>query len=415
MTTVKTSFVLPLVGSLLCLPLTSCNRIGTKADAATAEVVPVRAARAITEDVPLEIPAVGHVEAINSVEVKSRVAGVVTRVGFQDGQNVAKGQILFTIDPSALERQAAEQRFDLERDQAMEQQARAVVARDVASQKQNQSEANVAVKLGELGVISGQRVNELVTASDTSRAELRSDQAAVDAAAAATRADRARLAQTDLQLNFTQVSAPLEGRTGAALVKAGDMVRDNDTTLVSLMQMAPIEVVFGIPEQSLTEVRRFNATGSLAVEAGDGSGTSLQGSLVFIDNTVDPVSGTIRLKARFPNTENALWPGEFVNVRLRLSVERGKTVVPQSAVQDGLDGKYVWLAQSGLAYATPVTVLRSYKPSSGLEQAVIGSGIKPGDLVVTEGQLRLTDGAHISLLNTPRMDASASHSAASTD
>ena len=411
----KTNNVLPLVGFLLCLPFTSCNRIAIKADAATVEVVPVRAVRAIAMDVPLEIPAIGHVEAINSVEVKSRIAGVVTHVGFQEGQNVVKGQILFTIDPTPLERQATEQRFILDRDQAMVQQARAVVARDMASQKQSQAEADVAVKLGELGVISGQRVNELVTTSDTSRAALRSDQAAVDAAAAATRADHARISQTELQLNFTRVCAPIEGRTGAALVKTGDMVRDNDITLVSLMQMAPVEVAFGIPEQSLAEVRRLNASNSLAVEAGDGSGPPLEGSLVFIDNTVDPAAGTIRLKARFPNAQNALWPGEFVNVRLRLRVERGRTVVPQSAVQDGLDGKYVWLAKSGLAYATPVTVLRSYKPSSGPEQAVIGAGIKPGELVVTEGQLRLTDGAHISLLNAPAIHALDSHGGESTD
>lgn len=362
-----------------------------------------------------QIPAVGHVEAINSVEVKSRIAGVVTRVGFEDGHNVVKGQVLFTIDPSALERQATEQRFDLDRDQAMEQQARAVVARDLASQKQSQSEADVAVKLGQLGVISGQRVNELVTTNDTSRAALRSDQAAADAAAAATRADHARISQTELQVNFTRVCAPIEGRTGAALVKVGDMVRDNDTTLVSLIQMSPVEVVFGIPEQSLTVVRQLNAGGRLAVEASDGSGTPLQGSLVFIDNTVDPVAGIIRLKARFSNTQNALWPGEFVNVRLRLRMEKGRTAIPQSAVQDGLDGKYVWLAKSGLAYATPVTVLRSYKPSSGPEQAVIGAGIKPGDLVVTEGQLRLTDGTHISLLNAPQIHVSSSRGTAFTD
>jgi membrane fusion protein, multidrug efflux system len=412
---VKINYALSLVGFLLCLPFTSCSRIATKADAATTEVVPVRAVRAIAADVPLEIPAIGHVEAINSVEVKSRIAGEVIHVGFRDGQNVVKGQVLFTIDPSALERQATEQRFDLDRDKAMEQQARAVVARDVASQKQSQAEADVAVKLGELGVISGQRVNELVTTSDTSRAGLRFDQAAVDAADAATRADHARISQTELQLNFTRVCAPIEGRAGAALVKAGDMVRDNDTTLVSLMQMAPVEVVFGIPEQNLSEVRQLNVGGSLAVEAVGGSGPPLQGSLVFIDNTVDPVAGTIRLKARFPNAQNGLWPGEFVNVRLRLRMERGRTVVPQSAVQDGLDGKYVWLAKSGLAYATPVTVMRSYKPSTGPEQAVIGSGIKPDDLVVTEGQLRLTDGTHISLLNAPRIHALASHGAESTD
>ena len=392
---------LAIVGMLMCLPLTSCTRVSAKVDATT-DIVPVRAVLAVSRDVPLEIPAVGNVEAIDSVEVKSRIAGQIKRVSFEEGQSVAKGQLLFTIDRDSLERQAVEQQAELERDAAMEHQARAVVARDAASQKQSQSEADVAVKLGTLGVISGQRVNQLVTTSDTASAVLRSDQAAVEAAVGATKADRARLSQTQLQLSFTDVIAPIAGRAGAVMVKAGNMVRDNDTTLVTVLQLAPIQVAFGIPEQSLPEVQQLNAGGRLTVEASNGDGPALEGRLVFIDNTVDVATGTIRLKAIFPNTDNTLWPGEFVNVRLRLRMEKARTLVPVSAIQDGLDGKYVWLARSGIATAAPVTVLRTYKPPSGPELAVIGSGISPGDTIVTEGQLRLTAGARISLLNTPR-------------
>ena len=173
-----------LLGALLGVPLTSCTRVAAKANPAATEAIPVRAVRAVLEDVPLEIAAVGNVEAMDRVEVKSRVAGQINRVAFAEGQEVIKGQLLFSIDRETLEQQALEEQADLERDAAMEQQARAVVARDAAAEKQSQSEADVARQLGTLGVISGQRVSQLVTTSDTANAALRADQAAVEAAAA---------------------------------------------------------------------------------------------------------------------------------------------------------------------------------------------------------------------------------------
>ena len=384
---------------LICLPLASCARVSVKANDAAPEGVPVRTALATLQDVPLEVSAVGNVEAINSVEVKPRIAGEVKQVAFHEGQNVIKGQLLFAIDPDTIERQAAEQLAELERDTALEQQARAVVARDAASQKQSQAEADVAVALVKDGILSQQRTDQLVTVSETARAALRSDEAAVQAATGTAKADRARLQQTQLQLSFTNVTAPISGRAGAALVKAGNIVRDNDTTLVTLLQLAPVSVSFGVPEQVLAEVQRLSAQGPLTVEANAGGVGSLPGSLAFIDNTVDTTTGTIRLKATFPNTDSALWPGEFVNVRLRLRMERGRMVVPAAAIQDGLDGKYVWLIQSGIATTAPVTVLRTYKPVNGPEQAIIANGIHPRDTVVTEGQLRLTPNARVLLLN----------------
>ena len=403
-------FVLPLLGTLICLPITSCTRVAAKANAAAIEAVPVRVVRVVSEDIPLEMAAVGNVEAMESVDVKSRVAGQINRVAFAEGQSVSKGQLLFSIDRQTIERQALEEQANLERDIAMEQQARAVASRDAAAEKQSLSEADVARQLGALGVISGQRVSQLVTTSDSAQSSLQADQAAVAAAAGTIRADRARLAETQLQLRFTEVVAPINGRAGAAMVKAGNMVRDNDTTLVTLRQLAPIYVTFAIPEQSLAEVRRLNVAGQLSVDASvdaantgasvNPSSSTSEGRLVFIDNTVDATTGTIRLKAVFPNTGNTLWPGEFVNVRLHLGMDKGSTVVPESSIQDGLDGKYVWLVKSGIASTEPITVLRTYRPPSGPEQAIIGSGIQPGDTVITEGQLRLTPGATVEILNT---------------
>lgn len=416
------------LAALICFPLSSCTRVAAKANPSATEAIPVRAARAVSEDVPLEIAAVGNVEALDNVDVKSRIAGQVNRVAFAEGQSVSKGQLLFSIDREALERQMAEERANLERDAAMEQQARAVVARDAAAEKQSRSEADVGRQLGNLGVISGQRVSQLTATSETSQAALLADQAAVEAAVGSTRADRARLAETQLQLRFTDVVAPIGGRAGAVMVKAGNMVRDNDTTLVTLRQLAPINVTFGIPEQSLSEVRRLNAARQLTVDAsidsantsgpgknsnsGNASSLVQGGHLVFIDNIVDATTGTIRLKAVFPNTDNALWPGEFVNVRLRLGMEARRTVVPESSVQDGVDGKYVWLLQSGVASTEPVTVLRTYRPPNGPEQAILGSGIKPGAMVVTEGQLRLTAGASVALQSGSSAELSTSNGTA---
>lgn len=402
----KPNRILTLLCILICIPLTSCSRVVAHANTDLPEGVPIHATRVISQDVPMEIAAVGNVEAVERVDVKPRIAGQIKTVAFVEGQNVTKGQLLFTIDRDTMSRQQAQQLAELDRDIAMEQQAVAVAARDAASQKQSQSDADVAVKLGQLGVLSSQTVNQAVTASDTVRSSLQADQAAIAAAAGAVKADRARLAQTQLQLNFADVVAPISGRAGAIAVKAGNVVLQNDTTLVTLLQLAPIRVTFGIPEQALVELQRLSATGPLEVEAGSGDGLLAKGRLDFIDNFVDLTTGTVRLKATFSNVDRVLWPGEFVNVRLRLRVDPHQIVIPQSAVQQGLDGRYAWRVQANVATMVPITVLRMYRPTTTSSQAareiaVLGSGLSPGDMIVTEGQLRLTPGVRVSLLDTP--------------
>jgi membrane fusion protein, multidrug efflux system len=382
--------------------LTSCSRVAAKTNADQGDDILVRAVPAVVQDVPREVTCVGTAEAAERVDVKSRVAGQVKRVTFEEGQSVSKGQLLFTIDREALDRQAAELEAELVRDEAMEKQARAIVSRDAAAQKQSQTEAEVAAELGKLGVLSGQRVDQLSTAWETATAGLRSDQAAVEAADAARKADQARLAETQLQLGFTNVVAPVAGRAGAAMVKVGNIVRDDDTTLVTLVQLTPIYVTFGIPEQLLPQVQKLNALNPLTVEASYGGGPIQEGHLAFIDNAVDSTTGTIRLKAIFANEGNALWPGEFVRVRLRLSIDAAKIVIPNASIQDGINGKYTWRVESGQAEMTPVTVIRTWIPEDGPELAVIGNGLRPGDLVVTEGQLKLTPGARVSFLNATR-------------
>jgi len=395
--------ILATLCTLLILPLVSCSRVVAHANTAPSEGVPVRTAQAVLRDVPLEIATVGNVEAIESVDVKPRIGGQITSVAFAEGQQITKGQLLFKVDRDTLYRQQAQQQAELDRDTAMEQQAEAVAARDAASKKQRRSEAETAKKLGDLGVLSGQSVNQAVSTSDSASAGLDADKAAMAAAAGAVKADRARLAQTQLQMNFADVVAPISGRAGAVMAKVGNVVQENGTTLVTLLQLAPIHVTFGIPEQTLLEVQRLSAQGPLGVEARTDTGTIAEGRLDFIDNSVDAATGTIRLKASFANTDGALWPGEFVSVRLRLRVENGKLVVPESAVQQGVDGRYAWRVEANLATMVPITVERSYKRQgangSVTSLAVLGGGgLRPDDAVVTEGQLRLTPGARVTAI-----------------
>jgi membrane fusion protein, multidrug efflux system len=365
------------------------------------QAAPVRAVAAVTTDVPLNVSAVGNVEAISSVDVKSRVAGQILHVLFQEGQNVEKGQLLFEIDPEPLERQIAQVQADLVKDAALEQQARANVAKDEATLKQTQAAANRGLELSKEGIFSKEQTEQVVATNGAALASLDADKAAVESAVASIKSDRARLAQTQLQLQYTKITAPISARAGAIMLKPGNLVKDNDAVLVNLLQISPIYVSFGVPEQLLPEVRKFNAKQPLLVEAADSDGQRQTGRLKFIDNTVDPTTGTIKLKAEFLNPNHILWPGQFVNVEARLNLEHDRILVPSSTVENGPQGRYVWVMNTGSQTVAmrPVNVLRTYKPEKAVEQSVIGSGLKPGEMVITEGQMRLMPGAKVKLLN----------------
>ena len=362
----------------MCLPLTSCTRVAAKANPRQTDAMPVRAVRAVSQDVPLEIAAVGNVEAMDSVEVKSRIAGQINRVAFAEGQSVTKGQLLFSIDREALERQARNSRPTSSAMPRWSSRPARLWRATPLAEKQSQSEADVARQLGTLGVISGQRVNQLVTTSDTAQAALR------------VRPGRGRGRS---RRNQGRPRAPWRDpiatelhrcrRTHQRARRRGD--GEGGQHGARQRHNARYRSAIGSHLRHLWDSRAEPARSAAAQcaratdrEASNGDGAPLEGHLAFIDNTVDATTGTIRLKAVFPNTDNALWPGEFVNVRLRLGMETGRIVVPESSIQDGLDGKYVWLIKSGIATIAPVTVLRTYRPPNGPEQAIVGSGIKPG-------------------------------------
>lgn len=365
------------------------------------QAAPVRAVAAVSTDVPLDVSAVGNVEAMSSVDVKSRVAGQVLRVAFEEGQSVQKGQLLFEIDSEPLQRQIAELQADIVKDDALEQQARANVVKDQALLKQTTAAANRGVELQKEGIFSNEQTEQVVATNESTLASIAADQAAVASAQASAKADRARLAETQLQLGYTKITAPISGRAGAVAVKAGNLIKDNDAALVTLLEIAPIYVTFGLPEQLLPDVRKYNAQQPLQVQASADNGqTSVTGALRFIDNTVDATTGTIKLKAQFPNTDHVLWPGEFVNVQARLSLERNRVVVPSRTVQTGPQGKYVWVmnASTETVAIRPVQVLRNYMAPKAGEEAVIGTGLEPGEMVISEGQMRLAPGMKVRLL-----------------
>ncbi len=370
--------------------------------AAMSAAAPVRAVPATATDVPLTLAAVGNAEAMNSVDVKSRVAGQILRVNFGEGQNVTRGQLLFEIDSEPLQRQIAQIQADLVKDEALEREARANIAKDEATLKQTRAAADRGLALSKEGIYSKEQTEQVVATADASQASLDADRAAVESAVASIKSDQARLAQTQLQLSYTQITAPISGRAGTIAIKAGNLVKDNDTALVTLLQISPIYVSFGVPEQTLPEVRRYNAQHPLLVHASPDAGTDVTGNLRFIDNSVDNTTGTIKLKAEFANGDHALWPGQFVNVQAQLNVERNRVVVPSRTIQTGPQGKYVWVVNVGsdTVAMRPVQVLRNYQPSQSSEQAVIGSGLQAGEMVISEGQMRLAPGMKVQLLKS---------------
>jgi multidrug efflux system membrane fusion protein len=367
----------------------------------------VRAVAATSANVPLDISAIGNVEAMSSVDIKARVAGQIVKVNFQEGQDVKAGEILFELDQEPFLQAIHESEANLARDTALAAQYRATVLKDEAQLKSSQAQAERALALQKDGINSREQTETVVATADGWRASREADKAAVTSAEASMRADQAKIEDAKLQLSYTTIKAPINGRAGAIQVKAGNLVKENDTTLVTLLQTQPIYVSFSVPEQQLAEVRKFDAQRPLIVHATATSGSDEVGKLRFIDNTVDTNTGTIKLKAVFDNGRRQLWPGQFVNVRAQLSVEPDRVVVPTQTVQTGPTGKYVWvMASDSTVSMRPVNVVRAWG-----EKSVIGSGLNAGEMVISEGQMRLAPGAKVHVLK-PQNPAEAHASAA---
>ncbi len=352
------------VATIALLPLlASCGGASKKPGA---EPAPVRVAEAAARPVPVEVVAIGHVEPLSTVAVRSQAGGAVTRVAFREGDEVAEGQLLFSIDPRPYEAALAQAKANLARDRARLSEARKTL----------------------------ERYRELVAKEYVTREQFDQAQANADALAATIEGGDAAAEQAKLNLAYCRVTAPISGRTGSLLVHAGNLVRAGDEKpLVTINRIEPIHVAFSLPERELGAVQERARKARLAVSATPPGGGPHEGELSFVDNAVDATTGTIELKAVFPNRDRALWPGQFVNVSLTLEIEPDAIVVPVAAVQNGQSGTFVWVVGGdGKAEARPVTVKRSWQAL-----AVLSAGVKSGEKVVTDGQLRLAPGAPVTI------------------
>jgi multidrug efflux system membrane fusion protein len=358
----KASRLSLVAAALLLLNLTGCGKGGEKKEGPKeAPPVPVTVGEVVQKTVPFQLKAVGNVETLATVNVKSRVDGQIVQVGIRDGQDVAKGQLLFQIDPRSFAAQLKQAEATLLKDQA------------------------------QLTYASGQekRYQDLLQKNFISREAYAQVKANLDAAQAVVKADNAALDNARLQLGYTTIRSPISGSAGKVLVSGGNLVKANDTvSLVVINQISPIYVSFAVPEQFGGQVRQRQAAGGLKVEALPrmSGAKPVEGQLAFIDNAVDATTGTLRLRAEFPNTDRVLWPGDFAETTLTLRQDNDAVVAPARAVQNGPRGTYVFVVQPDLKVAIrDVLVART----AGAD-AVVAKGLQAGEKVVTDGASRLT-------------------------
>lgn len=359
----------PLLATVLLLALAGCSP--SKSAKPEAKPVPVEVAAVVQQDVPVELLAVGSVEPLTSVQLKAKVGGEVTKVNFTDGAYVTEGESLIQIDPRPYE--------------VSVQRAEANVAVAAAQAKNAEDQLDRYAKLKKQGAASTEQFSQFSSSATQSSAE--------------TTAREADLAEARLSLAWTTVHAPITGRAGAALVKAGNIVQAETEILAVINQLHPIYVNFAIPESSLSTVRARLAAGDVPVEARDpDSGRTLQaGRIAFVDNAVDLQSGNITLKAVFANDDETLWPGQFVDVRVALDQDRNALVIPTTAVLDSQEGARVFVIKDSVARLRPVEARRTYG-----DLTVLKSGLEAGEQVVTNGQLRLIEGTRVSATTEPK-------------
>jgi multidrug efflux system membrane fusion protein len=354
---------------------------------------PVVIARVSRQDVPVEIVAVGNVEAYATISVKSQVTGQLQQAFFHEGDVVKKGDRLFKIDPRPLEASLKQAGATLVRDQALLNQADAQVTRDSANAEYQRLTSERQAQLAARGLISKDAGDQARAAADATFGTLKADKAAYESAKAQLEMQQSVVDNAKVQLSYTDIRATIDGRTGSNTVKPGNLVSANSTELVTITQLQPVYVTFAVPAVHLSVVKEHLGKDPLLVMAAspDAGGQPIEGRLTFVDNAVDQASDTIKLKATFPNTDLRLWPGQFTRVTLRLTTLANATVVPSQAVQTGQDGQFVFVVkQDSTVDVRPVTVARRIG-----ETVVIGTGLTPGERIVTEGQLRLEQGTRI--------------------
>jgi multidrug efflux system membrane fusion protein len=406
---------------LLLLVVFSSACSNEKSGKSISSPVPVIVADVIQKTVPVQLRAIGNVQAYSTITVKSMVGGEISQVHFTEGQDVKRGEFLFTIDPRTFEAavkqaeanlardvaQVGQVEADLAKNIALVKQAEANLERDTAQAENAKVEAKRYESLIERQVVSRQQYEQFRTnaealeatvradkaAKESAEAAVRSSKAALENARAAVRADQAAVENVKIQLGYCFIRSPIDGRTGNLLAKRGSVIKANDIDLLTINQINPIYVGFSVPEQNLPAIKKYMAGGTLKVVAlspDDMSGGE-QGVLSFIDNTVDKTTGTILLKGTFTNKDKRLWPGQFVNVVLTLTTQPDAIIIPSQAIQTGQQGQYVFVLKPDLTVEVrPVVVNRTLN-----NESIIGKGLQNGEKVVTDGQLQLVPGAKV--------------------
>jgi multidrug efflux system membrane fusion protein len=325
----------------------------------------VSAAEAVKKDMPVILPGIGNVRAFAEVSVKPRVTGQIAKIFFEEGQEINEGDVLLTLDPQPFEVALTQAKARLEQARSTAELAQTRLSRGEVLQKS--------------GAVAREEMDQLQNTLQTAKSSIEVETAAVRGA--------------ELQLSYCTIHSPIRGRTGRRVIDAGNVVKAEETELVTVYQLRPVQVVFSVPEQHLTDIMREMRAGPLqvAIKPNENTRSEALGKLTFVDNTVRATTGTIDLKAEFPNEDLTLWPGQFGEVALTLSVERDATVVPSSAVQTGQTSSFIYvIKQDSTVEARPVKVARVLR-----EESIISQGITPGEVVVTDGQLRLTPGAKV--------------------
>lgn len=349
----------------------ACKQKATQAASpAQRSPIPVTVATITQRTIPVEVRAIGNVEAYSTIGVKALVAGQLMHVYFTEGDTVRKGQPLFQIDPRPFQEQV--------------KQAEATLAKDAANAANAGADAR--------------RYEALFKAGVAARQDYDLKEATFQALEAVLAADRAAIDNAKLEVEYCDIASPIDGRTGNVMVKEGNVVKANDVPLVNINQIHPIYVSFSVPEKEFPAINKRMAD-HLPVQAfitGDEQ-SPVRGTLTFADNMVDPATGTIRLKATFENTDNRLWPGQFVNAVLTVAVQPNAILAPSQAVQTGQSGQYVFVVKPDMKVE-----MRPVVPGRAVgNEVTLASGVSPGETVVTDGQSRLVPGAQVQVSKTP--------------
>jgi multidrug efflux system membrane fusion protein len=357
--------------------------------------VPVTVATVGQRTVPVEEQVIGNVEAYSTISVKAQVSGQLTEMHFKEGDFVKKNDLLFVIDPRPFQAALDQAIATVAKDEAVLGQAKATLARDEANLRYQKATADRYAALFQGGIISKDQSEQLAATADATSQAVAADRASIDSATADLASAHAAVDSARVQLGYTTIRSPIDGRTGNVSVKLGNVVAATNVELVTITQVEPIYVTFSVPEALLSEIRRYMEQRRLTVRAQiqDEASAEESGTLTFVDNSVDTTTGTIKLKGTFENRDHKLWPGQFVRVTLRLSERPNAVVVPNEAIQTGQNGTFVWVVKPNRSVEVR-SVVTSLRVSQDM---VVDKGLAAGEIVVTEGQLRLAPDSRVAV------------------